>query len=126
YPGLAGPKKEFLTKQLVSITLQQAEKDYKIAEFYERTGHPGSAYFYYELVCRRYQGTKYADLAKKKKDDLEKKKGDTVLPPDSKPGPAQPSAPTPALPETAPVPRPQPPMPETAPPPRALPPGLTK
>jgi outer membrane protein assembly factor BamD (BamD/ComL family) len=43
--------------------MQQAEKDYQIAEFYRRTGHPCSAYFYYEIVRRRYPGTKYFDLA---------------------------------------------------------------
>ena len=42
---------------------QQAEKDFRTAEYYERTGHPGSAVFCYELVRRRYAGTKYADIA---------------------------------------------------------------
>ncbi len=65
YPSLAqDPEKEkFLTRQMVSCNMQQAEKDFKIAEFYRRTGHPGSAYFYYEIVRRRYPGTKYADDA---------------------------------------------------------------
>ena len=43
--------------------MQQAAKDYEMAEFYRRRDHPCSAYFYYEIVRRRYQGTKYADLA---------------------------------------------------------------
>jgi hypothetical protein len=34
-----------------------------MAEYYERTKHPGSAYFYYELVRRRYPGTKWSDQA---------------------------------------------------------------
>lgn len=41
----------------------QAEKDYQIAEFYRRTGHPASAYFHYELVRRRYPKTSYSDRA---------------------------------------------------------------
>jgi RNA polymerase sigma factor (sigma-70 family) len=45
------------------ISVQQAEKDWQIAEFYRRTGHLGSARFYYELVRRRYPGTLYADRA---------------------------------------------------------------
>src|SRR5262249_43367177 len=52
------------------IDLQQAEKDYKIAEFYRHTGHPGSAYFYYELVRRRYPNTKYARLAEERWNSL--------------------------------------------------------
>src|SRR5262249_8525827 len=50
YPELAREKRDFLMGQLKSINLQQAEKDYKMAEFYRRTGHPGPAYWYYELV----------------------------------------------------------------------------
>ena len=52
--------REWLTRQLGSIHLQQADRDLKIGEFYRRTGHPGSAYFYYELVRRRYPNTDYA------------------------------------------------------------------
>ncbi len=48
---------KFLDNQLLSITAQQAAKDFKMGEFYERIGHPGSAYWQYELVIRRYHGT---------------------------------------------------------------------
>jgi TolA-binding protein len=60
---LPSDKNAFLERQLAGITMQQAEKDFKIAEFYRRTGHPGSAYFYYEIVRRRYPGTPYFDKA---------------------------------------------------------------
>jgi outer membrane assembly lipoprotein YfiO len=63
YPTLAKEKQEFFMHHIVNCNHQQAEKDFKIAEFYRRTGHPGSAYFYYEIVRRRYPGTKYADEA---------------------------------------------------------------
>jgi outer membrane protein assembly factor BamD (BamD/ComL family) len=63
YPELARDKSGFLERQLGSITYQQAQKDYLTAEFYRRTGHPGSAYFYYEIVRRRYPSSKYAELA---------------------------------------------------------------
>lgn len=64
---------DFLDRQTVMVRLQQAEKDFGTAEFYERTGHPGSAYFCYELVTRRYPGTKFAELAESRKATL---KGD--------------------------------------------------
>jgi outer membrane protein assembly factor BamD (BamD/ComL family) len=70
YPELAKNKTEFLQRQLVGITMQQAEKDYKMAEFYRRTGHPESAYFYYEIVRRRYPGTKYFELATQRMHEL--------------------------------------------------------
>jgi TolA-binding protein len=59
----AAEKQEFLRRQLAGITLQQAEKDYKVAEFYLRTKRPESAFFLFEVVRRRYAGTKYADMA---------------------------------------------------------------
>ena len=54
---------EKLTRAKFAIRSQQAEKDFLMAEYYERTGHPGSAVFYYELVRRRYGGTRYSDVA---------------------------------------------------------------
>ena len=65
-PGYGSEEKKaaWLTRQKLAVRMQLAEKDYKTAEYYERINHPGSAYFYYELVCRRYPGTKFSDLAK--------------------------------------------------------------
>jgi outer membrane protein assembly factor BamD (BamD/ComL family) len=90
YPELAGDpqKQEDLIKQLKNITYQQAEKDYKMAEFWAWTGHPGSAYFYFELVRRRYPGTKFAEMATVRRDQLreaaekeEAKKPGKIAPP---------------------------------------------
>jgi outer membrane protein assembly factor BamD (BamD/ComL family) len=129
YPELANTKHEFLEHQIVGITLQQAEKDFKIAEFYGRTGHPESAYFYYEIVRRRYPGTKYADQATERMHDLrgqaEKGEGKPVPPPPP-PGSAGPSGPVVpgqplAQPETGPMPRPATPGAEVGPAPRRLP-----
>ena len=72
YPEIANdPKKsEFLIRQLQGITLQQAAKDYEMAEFWEKQGHPGSAYFQYGVVKQRYPNTKYAADAEKKMQEL--------------------------------------------------------
>lgn len=70
FPTLAEKKKDFLSRQLSGITFQQAEKDFKLAEFYKRTGHPGSAYFYYEIVKRRYPDTKFAEEAAKRMEEI--------------------------------------------------------
>lgn len=61
---------ERLRRAKQAIRQQQAEHDLRTAEYYERTGHPGSAVFYYELVRRRYAGTRYADLATQRKEHL--------------------------------------------------------
>jgi outer membrane protein assembly factor BamD (BamD/ComL family) len=59
-----------LTRAKFAIRSQQAEKDFRTAEYYERTGHPGSAVFVYELVRRRFEGTRYADIATERKEHL--------------------------------------------------------
>lgn len=63
YPELAAQKSEFLTRQMTGINFQQAEKDFNNADFYQRTGHPGSAYYYYGIVRRAYPNTRFADEA---------------------------------------------------------------
>lgn len=75
YPQLGNDKemRTYLEGQMGSINYQQAEKEFKMAEFYRNTGHPGSAYFYYELVRRRYPGTKYAKLAEERWNELRAK-----------------------------------------------------
>jgi outer membrane protein assembly factor BamD (BamD/ComL family) len=146
YPELAhNPEKQkFLQEQVAGITTQQAEKDFKMAEFWRRTGHPGAAYFYYEMVCRRYPDTEYAKLAAKRiveiKDKVEKEDpGQTgssgfmsVLPrplvsifqSDAPPPPRQPVQPGQTAPQQAPQGVPVGPVPpgnpEVAPAPRAL------
>lgn len=115
YPGLASQKNAFLERQLIGITLQQAEKDYKIAEFYRRTGHPCSAYFYYEIVRRRYPGTKYFDLATERMHELRAKleKEQSNVPP----VPPAPTGQEPTGGDSTPA-------PVTLPPPRPLPSGI--
>jgi tetratricopeptide (TPR) repeat protein len=63
YAQLVAEKGELLDRQMVGIHIQHAEKDFRTAEFYRRTGKLGSAYFYYELVRRRYPGTPQAEKA---------------------------------------------------------------
>lgn len=62
-PELANNRGDFLDNQMKMIRYQQAEKDYEIAEFYRRIGKAPAAWFYYELVRRRYNGTEFHDKA---------------------------------------------------------------
>jgi TolA-binding protein len=115
YPELA-QKKDFLARQLAGIDKQQAEKDLKTAEFYRRTGHKPSAYFYYDIVRLRYPDSPYAKKAAERMAEIEaemRKKGKPLPPtasavqaesaPMPRPvGPMQPQT----LPELAPSPRP--------------------
>jgi outer membrane protein assembly factor BamD (BamD/ComL family) len=73
YPDLVRDKSDFMNRQLASISFQQAAKDFNVAEFYRRTGHPCSAYFCYEIVRRRYPGTKYFDMATQRMNELRSK-----------------------------------------------------
>jgi outer membrane protein assembly factor BamD (BamD/ComL family) len=63
YPSLAAKENAWLERQLIAVNLQQADRDFNIAEFYRRTNHPGPAYFYYELVRRCYPNTAYSEKA---------------------------------------------------------------
>jgi outer membrane protein assembly factor BamD (BamD/ComL family) len=133
YPTLAEKKGQFLERQVWAINQQEADRDFRVAEFYKRTGHPGAAYFYFELVRRRYPGTKYAKEAVVRMEEV--RHGMEVV--QAKAQVPAPLAATPKLPqwnrsstvETAPQPRPVggPAPRETAPagpvlqPPQALP-----
>jgi outer membrane protein assembly factor BamD (BamD/ComL family) len=68
YPQIAHDpaKREYMEKQRQAIDLQQAEKEFKMAEFYRRTGQYASAYWYYELVRRRYPNTRFAQDAQER------------------------------------------------------------
>jgi outer membrane protein assembly factor BamD (BamD/ComL family) len=101
YPELARGSEDFLNKQQQVIHLLQAEKDFNMAALYERTGHPGSAYFYYVIVQRRYPGTEFADKAGRRIIELRAKAereerdaaadappGDRPAPPATEQGPA--------------------------------------
>jgi outer membrane protein assembly factor BamD (BamD/ComL family) len=71
YPELRDPQSQaYLETTVAAIHDRQAQKDFNIAEFYRRTGLPGSAYFYYELVRRRYSGTRWAQLAEQRIQEL--------------------------------------------------------
>src|SRR5262249_40932591 len=110
-------KKDFLDRQGFSINLQQADKDFNAAEFYRRTGHPGSAYFIYEIVRRRYPGTKYAERAADPMNQL-RDRGQQSDSKDTPPMPAPGQGPrslVPGAPVTS---------PEVGPTPRILPPSI--
>jgi RNA polymerase sigma factor (sigma-70 family) len=62
-----------LAAERKDVQSQQAEKDFAMAEFYRRTGHAGSAYFYYEVVRRRYPGTPFAGKAEARLRELRAK-----------------------------------------------------
>jgi outer membrane protein assembly factor BamD (BamD/ComL family) len=73
YPQMMTKDQEWISRQLVSVNLQQADRDFNIAEYYRRTKHPGSAYFYYELVIRRYPNTEYAEKSVTRKNEMRDK-----------------------------------------------------
>jgi hypothetical protein len=124
YPEIANNRSKFLIDQLYSISQQQADKDFKVAEFYRRIGKPGPAYFMYEVVRRRYPGTQYAQKATERMHELGQH-GNQEDPRRAAPAPV-PGVRMPG-PETGPRPRtftPGSPL-ETGPAPQPLPPSLT-
>ena len=63
-------KQEWVSKQKQTIRGNQAEHDFETAEYYRRTNRYGAAYFCYELVKRRYPGTRYSDVAAKRVEEM--------------------------------------------------------
>jgi RNA polymerase sigma factor (sigma-70 family) len=59
----------------VEKTIESAEKDFKVAEFYRRSGKIDSALFYYQVICRRYPDTLYATQAKERIAALKNQEG---------------------------------------------------
>jgi outer membrane protein assembly factor BamD (BamD/ComL family) len=72
YPEVAKTKGDFLDRQIIAITYQQAEKAYKTAQYYERTHHKPSAYFEYEVIRRRFPNTKFAQQSEERMEVLRK------------------------------------------------------
>jgi hypothetical protein len=84
-----------------------------MGEFYERTGHPGSAVWMYEIVVRRYPGTGIDKQAAERRDAILRK-----LDQEQGAAPAQQQPqPSPHNPNRTAI--------EPAPPPRVLPPDVT-
>jgi RNA polymerase sigma factor (sigma-70 family) len=52
-------------------SITKAEKLLKMAEYWRRTGHPGSAVFYYEQLSQDYPDTIYAERAKERMREME-------------------------------------------------------
>jgi outer membrane protein assembly factor BamD (BamD/ComL family) len=143
FPEIANDKEklEFLNRQMQAIQAQQAEKYIHKAEFYERTNHPASAYFLYEIVNRRFPQTPYSEHAtaqmKRLEGAIEKERQKAANPgfmessqrwwnkmwglesPHEKS--YDPNLPTPAITNTPPAGD----APANTPPPKGLPPGMT-
>ncbi|MEZ6140020.1 MAG: tetratricopeptide repeat protein [Zavarzinella sp.] len=80
-PEMNRTRGEFLDKQALMVRYQQAEKDFQMGEFYRRSGHPGAAWWYYELVQRTYPGIKpFSDLAVERQAELKKEVEDMKNP----------------------------------------------
>jgi RNA polymerase sigma factor (sigma-70 family) len=65
--------KAALPDEVHDLPAGEAERDFKLAEFYRRLGHAGTAYFYYQLVSRRCPGTELAARAEEQLRELRKK-----------------------------------------------------
>jgi outer membrane protein assembly factor BamD (BamD/ComL family) len=130
-PDVSEQKKQSLMALLKGINAHQAEKDFQMAEFWRRTGHPGSAYFYYEIVRRRYPGTDAYIRATNRmmeiRAKMEKEQADKLGPPpdvDTRPSEMlPPPRRVQATPEFVPMPQTAPRTPEQAPMPQKVPNG---
>jgi hypothetical protein len=95
---------------------QDADRETKVAEFYQRTGKFSTAYFYYQLVQIRYPGTDFAEKARQALEDLKKHRTRLVDGSEVWGPPGQPlQPPPPPMNQKAPKQLPPPPMSQEAP-----------
>ena len=57
-------------KQIGTITLMLAERQYEIGQFYERVDSPSAAMHHYRICTRDYPGSKFAELSAKRINEL--------------------------------------------------------
>jgi tetratricopeptide (TPR) repeat protein len=79
-------KADFLLRQKLAIRVQQAEKDYEMGEFYLRKNLPGSAFFYFDMVTRRYAGSEFAKKAEARLKEIEQIRKQRAAAGDQPPG----------------------------------------
>ena len=65
---------------------EEGEKEWKLAEFYRRNGHPGLAYFYYQVLRRRYPASPHAKEATERMKELRRVLEKAVDETDQEPG----------------------------------------
>ncbi|GEM_PF-3683866 len=58
-----GDRTQEAKDRLSEIDEKQAQKDFDVADFYRRTGHPDSARVYFEMVIRRYPNSSWSQRA---------------------------------------------------------------
>ncbi len=99
YPAYA--REEAVPGRLNAIELKRAEKDYHIAQWYEKTKHPEAAAFYYRMINRDWPDSLQATLSRQRLEALGQPLEPTELPPAD--APTAPRAPDEPVPTTNPA-----------------------
>jgi outer membrane protein assembly factor BamD (BamD/ComL family) len=68
YPAYA--QEEAVPRRLEAIEQKRAEKDYHVAQWYERTKHPEAAAFYYHMIVRDWPDSLQATLSRQRLEAL--------------------------------------------------------
>lgn len=71
FPNLAAEERERLLQTKRAIAAQKAQRDYEMAQYYERTKHNRSAAIYYNEVVEEHPDTRYAELARSRLPEVE-------------------------------------------------------
>ncbi|NLX97126.1 MAG: outer membrane protein assembly factor BamD [Rhodopirellula sp.] len=64
FPEQLGSEKELMVKTKNAIVEQKAERDWAIAEYYDKKKYYGAARFYYDAIIKDYPQTRFAQMAR--------------------------------------------------------------
>lgn len=63
FPEESAQEREFLDRSYAEIRYKKAERNWKMAEYYDSRGEYGGAKFYYDVILREYDDTPFAARA---------------------------------------------------------------
>jgi len=64
FPYEAAKEREYLARAWAEVRFKKAEREWHMAQFYDRRGEYGAARFYYQLVVNDYADTVFAEKAR--------------------------------------------------------------
>lgn len=66
FPSFAAEEREYLERAYAEVRFKKAEREWKMASYYDRRGEHRAARFYYSLLVRDFEDTPYAQEARQR------------------------------------------------------------
>lgn len=70
FPREAAQEREYLTRAYAEVRFKKAEREWNLAQYYDRRGEYGAARFYYDSLVNDYAETPFSGRAKSRMDEI--------------------------------------------------------